>query len=62
MGKYYWSADGALEVAETKEIILDDMDALEMRPYGDLLIETAFNVGLTEKHVARAIKLLNGDL
>ena len=53
--------DGEGEPIETF-IILDDMGGREMRPHSRYLVQTGWNDGLTEKHVARAIKLLNGDL
>lgn len=39
-------------------IILDDMDELEMAPYGDRLVQTSFCEGLQETHIQKAIKLL----
>ena len=39
-------------------VILDDLDAWELQPYADRLVQTAFSVGLTEQHVQRAIELL----
>lgn len=40
-----------------KFVILDDRD--DMRPYMNKLVQTSFNLGLQEKHVRKAIQLLN---
>lgn len=40
-----------------KFVILDDRD--DMKPYMNRLVQTSFNLGLQEKHVKRAVKLLN---
>ena len=51
-----WLSDWDGETVEAF-VILDDMDALEMEPYSELLIQTSFDDGLTEEHVQRAIEL-----
>ena len=40
-------------------VILDDMSGAELRPHSRYLIQTSMLEGLNEKHVARAIKILN---
>lgn len=40
-------------------VILDDLGGREMKPHSRYLVQTGMSVGLTMKHVARAIKLLN---
>ena len=40
-------------------VILDDMSGAELRPHSRYLIQTSMSEGLNEKHVARAIKILN---
>lgn len=40
-------------------VILDDMCGTELRPHSRYLIQTSMFEGLNEKHVARAIKILN---
>ncbi len=40
-------------------VILDDMRGTELRPHARYLVQTSLGGGMTEKHVQRAIKLLN---
>ena len=40
-----------------KFVILDDR--YDMKPYMNRLVQTSFNLGLQEKHVKKAIQLLN---
>lgn len=53
---YQWINEWAGEKIE-KFVILDDRD--DMKPYMNRLIQTSFNLGLQEKHVKKAIQLLN---
>lgn len=53
---YQWINEWQGETIE-KFVILDDRD--DMKPYMNRLVQTSFNLGLQEKHVKRAIKLLN---
>lgn len=39
-------------------VILDDLGGTEMRPHCRRLIQTSMSVGLTEKHVQKAIRML----
>lgn len=47
-----WTGEGI-----ERFVILDDRD--DMKPYMDRLVQTSFDLGLQEKHVKRAIQLLN---
>lgn len=53
---YQWINEWQGETID-KFIILDDRD--DMKPYMNRLIQTSFNLGLQEKHVKKAIQLLN---
>lgn len=53
---YQWINEWQGETID-KFVILDDRD--DMKPYMNRLVQTSFNLGLQEKHVKRAIKLLN---
>lgn len=53
---YQWINEWQGEVID-KFVILDDRD--DMKPYMNKLVQTSFNLGLQEKHVKKAIQLLN---
>lgn len=53
---YQWINEWQGETID-KFVILDDRD--DMKPYMNKLVQTSFNLGLQEKHVKKAIQLLN---
>lgn len=53
---YQWINEWNGEQIETF-VILDDRD--DMKPYIDRLVQISFDLGLQEKHVKKAIQLLN---
>lgn len=40
-------------------VILDDMDGAELRPHAQYLVQTSLTEGFTEKHLKKAIHILN---
>lgn len=53
---YQWINEWQGETID-KFVILDDRD--DIKPYMNKFVQTSFNLGLQEKHVRKAIQLLN---